>query len=138
MAVGLLVLGTLRELVGLAVPFGAPPDTSYLRMATDMLGLGALREVVGLTVPFGAPPGASSLLTATDMAIGALAWIRLRGRDWAGTVELCAAMYVPAILVPALWGDIGGAVGVMVAGYVVMLVTMLAMSVRRGYRLARR
>ncbi len=131
MTVGALVLGTVRELVGLTVPFGAPPGTSTLRTATDMLGLGTVREVVGLTVPFGAPPGTAILLTATDMAIGVVAWRRLRAGAWAGTVETCAAMYAPAILVPPFWRAIGGTATVMVTGYVVVLVTALAVLLRR-------
>src|SRR5262245_49606318 len=70
-----------------------------LAMTAGMLVLGMARDLVGLAVPMAEHPGASYLLMATDMSIGMAAWMRFRGHGWAGTLEMCAAMYVPAVLV---------------------------------------
>ena len=51
-------------------------------------------------------PGTSYLLMAIDMSVGMAAWMRLRGHGWASTLEMCAAMFVPALLVPLVWSGV--------------------------------
>src|SRR3546814_8345397 len=76
-------------------------------MAVGMLVLGSLREVLGLTAPFADNPGTSFVLMATDMALGMAAWMLFRGHGWAVTLEMCAAMYLPVLLLPLVWsGDL--------------------------------
>ena len=106
-------------------------------MMLGMLVLGALRDVVGLTVPFAEHPGTSYVLMATDMALAMAAWMRFRRHGWGGTLEMCAAMYVPALLLPLVWAGAMGAMTFMVLAHVLMLVAMLAVIVRRRHELAR-
>jgi flagellar biosynthetic protein FliP len=69
---------------------------------------------------------------ATDMAIGMAVWMRWRGRHgWAGTVEMCAAMYVPVVLLPFVWSDAMADMMFMVVAHTLMFVAMLAVLVRR-------
>ena len=103
-------------------------------MFIGMLVLGALRELLGLTVAFEASPGASYLLMATDMALGMAAWMLVRGHTWASTLEMCAAMYVPVVLLPAVWVGALGATAFMVLAHVVMLAAMLGVLVRQDRR----
>jgi flagellar biosynthetic protein FliP len=105
-------------------------------MLLGMLVLGTLRGAVGLTVPFAEHPGASYVLMATDMALAMAAWMRFRRHGWGSTLEMCAAMYVPALLLPLVWAGAMGAMTFMVVAHVVMLVAMLAVLVRRRHELA--
>jgi hypothetical protein len=105
-------------------------------MFAGMLVLGALRSALGLTVAFATHPGTSYLLMATDMALGMAAWMRFRGHGWGCTLEMCAAMYVPALLLPLVWSGVLGAMAFMVLAHVAMLVGMLAVLVRRRAELA--
>ncbi|MGW2313206.1 LPXTG cell wall anchor domain-containing protein [Actinomadura luteofluorescens] len=102
-----------------------------LAMFAGMLVLGGLRALLGLTVSFDAHPGAHYLLMATDMAVGMAAWMRLRRHGWACTLEMCAAMYVPAVLVPLVWADVMSGMAFMTAAHVLMMVAMLAVLLRR-------
>jgi flagellar biosynthetic protein FliP len=106
-----------------------------IAMTVGMLVIGLLREAVGLTVAFADHPGTSYLLMATDMAIGMAAWMRFRRHGWAGTLEMCAAMYVPAALLPMVWGGVMRPMTFMVAAHVVMLMAMLAVLLRRRHEL---
>ena len=105
-------------------------------MFAGMLVLGALRSALGLTVAFAAHPGTSYLLMATDMSLAMAAWMRFRGHGWGCTLEMCAAMYVPALLLPLVWSGVLGAMAFMVLAHVAMLVGMLAVLVRRRAELA--
>ena len=105
-------------------------------MFAGMLVLGALRSALGLTVAFATHPGTSYLLMATDMALGMAAWMWFRGHGWGCTLEMCAAMYVPALLLPLVWSGVLGAMAFMVLAHVAMLVGMLAVLVRRRAELA--
>lgn len=100
-------------------------------MFVGMLVLGAVREMLGLTVPFAERPGPSFLLMATDMTIGMGLWMRLRGHSWVGTAQMCAAMYVPLVLLPLLWAGVLGAMAFMVLAHVVMMLAMLAVLLRQ-------
>ncbi|SNR60020.1 LPXTG cell wall anchor domain-containing protein [Actinomadura mexicana] len=102
-----------------------------LAMFAGMLVFGGLRALLGLTVAFDPHPGAHYLLMATDMAIGMAAWMRLRRHGWACTLEMCAAMYAPAVLVPLVWAGAMSGMAFMTAAHVLMMVAMLAVLLRR-------
>lgn len=105
-------------------------------MFAGMLVVGGVRMLAGLTVPLEEQPGAWYLLMATDMAIGMAAWMRYRGHDWAGTLEMCATMYAPLALLPLVWAGAMGDMAFMTATHVVMLVAMLAVLLRRRHEYA--
>lgn len=105
-------------------------------MFAGMLVVGGARMLAGLTVPLEEHPGAWYLLMATDMAIGMAAWMRYRGHGWAGTLVMCAAMYVPLALVPLAWTGVMSDMTFMTATHVVMLVAMLAALLRRRHEFA--
>ncbi|MEU9843491.1 LPXTG cell wall anchor domain-containing protein [Actinomadura sp. NPDC048032] len=120
----------------------ARPRTAWLRltlhyvemvlaMFAGMLVFGGLRALLGLTVAFDAHPGAHYLLMATDMAVGMAAWMLLRRHGRACTLEMCAAMYVPAVLVPLVWAGVMSGMAFMTAAHVLMMVAMLAVLLRR-------
>lgn len=101
-------------------------------MFAGMLVLGALREVIGLNVAFSEQqPGISFLLMATDMTIAMGTWMLLRGHGWAATLEMCAAMYTPVVLLPLLWSGALGSMTFMVLAHVLMMAAMLAVLSRR-------
>ena len=100
-------------------------------MTLGMLVLGSLRGLAGVTVEFDRHPGVGYLLMATDMALAMVAWMRHRRHGWGSTLEMCAAMYVPVLLLPLVWVAAMGPMAFMVAAHVLMLVAMLAVLVRR-------
>jgi hypothetical protein len=102
-----------------------------LAMTVGMVVLGAVRDTLGWTVPFAEHPGTSFLLMATDMAIGMIVWMRIRRHGWPGTLEMSAAMYVPAVLLPLVWTGLLGAMTFMVVAHVVMFLAMGAVLLRR-------
>jgi hypothetical protein len=66
------------------------------------------------------------------MAAGMAVWMRYRGHRWAPTLEMCAAMFAPAmILVPLLWVDAVSARSLPTLLHVVMLQLMLVVLLRR-------
>ena len=100
-------------------------------MFAGMLVLGGLRAMAGLDASFEERPGAAYLLMAVDMSVAMAAWMRYRGHGWAGTLEMCAAMFVPLVLVPLVWAGSMGPMAFMGVAHVVMLVAMLAVLRRR-------
>lgn len=76
----------------------------------------------------------SALVMATNMSIGMAVWMRIRRHSWPRIAEMCAAMYVPflVMLVPLWLGAVDGD-AVMMVGHVLMLPAMLAVMIwRRG------
>lgn len=101
-------------------------------MFAGMLVLGLARSAAGLAVSPTAQPEASYLLMAVDMSVGMAVWMRLRGHGWGATLEMCAAMFAPAVpLFPLLWLGVIDAGGLMVAAHVAMFPAMLAVMLRR-------
>lgn len=94
-------------------------------MAVGMLILGSVRRVIGLTVASADNAGAAYLLMATDMALAMGAWMRFRRHGWLMTLQMCAAMYVPVLLMPLVWSGALGEMTFMVLAHVVMLAAML-------------
>ena len=105
-------------------------------MFVGMFVLGSLRMVAGLSVSFEEQPGTAYLLMAIDMSAGMAAWMRYRGHGWSSTLEMCAAMFVPLLLMPLVWADLMGAMTFMTVAHVVMLVAMLAVLLRRRHEYA--
>jgi hypothetical protein len=73
---------------------------------------------------------------AIDMSIGMAAWMRYRGHGWAGTLEMCAAMFVPIVLLPLVWAGLMGAMAFMMTAHVVMPIAMLVVLLRRRHEYA--
>lgn len=108
----------------------APIGRHYLEMVVAMLVLGTARSMLGLTVPFAQSPGWSSVLMATDMALAMALWMRWRGCSWAMTLQMCAVMYLPLVLLPLVWAGAMSAMTFMVLAHVVMMVAMLLVVIR--------
>ncbi len=102
-----------------------------LAMLVGMVALGAARSALGLSVAFEARPGTAYLLMAVDMSVAMAAWMRFRGHGWAGTLEMCAAMFVPLALLPLVRAAALSPRGFMSAAHVVMLVAMLVALLHR-------
>jgi hypothetical protein len=100
----------------------------YLEMVVAMLvGMVALAPLWDLAWPGRHDrPGAAAMVMATNMAIGMALWMRIRRHSWRHIAEMCAAMYVPfvVLLVPYLLGAISGGT-LMTAGHILMFPAML-------------
>ncbi|WP_306745097.1 hypothetical protein [Saccharothrix yanglingensis] len=74
------------------------------------------------------------LVMATNMSLGMALWMRVRRHAWPGVVEMCAAMYVPfVVLLPFHWGGALSGTALMTAGHVLMVPAMLAAMLRRRH-----
>jgi small-conductance mechanosensitive channel len=104
-----------------------------LAMAGGMLVFGGLRTAAGLTVAFAQDPALSYLLMALDMSAGMAAWMRYRGHRWSRTLEMCAAMFVPLVMMPLVWTDVMDGMTFMIAAHIVMPVAMLVVLLRRRH-----
>jgi hypothetical protein len=107
-----------------------------IAMAAGMLIFGAaIRGVLALTggeLSMERNPELTSLEMAFDMSAGMLVWMRVRGHGWAGSLEMCAAMFAPlAVLFPLLWLDVISPDSLMLLEHVVMLPLMLLVMLRR-------
>ncbi|TDB97151.1 hypothetical protein [Actinomadura sp. 7K534] len=107
-----------------------------LAMAAGMLIFGAaVRGVLALTggeLSMGRQPELASLEMAFDMSAGMLIWMRVRGHAWAGSLEMCAAMFAPlAVLFPLLWLDVITTDSLMMLEHVLMLPLMFLVMLRR-------
>ena len=107
----------------------------YLEIVVAMfvaMGVLALaRAAVGLTVSAHHHLGLAYLLMATDMSIGMATVMRWRGHGWRSTLEMCAVMYAPLLLLPFVWSGLLGRTGFMVIAHVAMFPLMLAVMLRR-------
>lgn len=102
-----------------------------LAMVAGMLAVGALRDLVGLNPAFEAQPASWYLLMATDMSIGMAAWMRYRRHGWPGILEMCAAMYLPGLLLPFVVNGAMSPMTFMGTSHVAMPVLMLVVLLRR-------
>lgn len=104
------------------------PVLHYLEMVVamcvGMAVLGPARKALGLAVAFHDRPGVSFMLMASDMAAGMAVWMRLRGHGWPVTLQMCAVMYLPLLLVPLVRIDAISTMAFMVSAHVLMLVAM--------------
>ncbi len=107
-------------------------------MFAGMFVLGLLRSAVGLDVSHARHPDLAYLLMAFDMSVGMAVVMRLRRHSWRHTLEMCAAMFAPAVpLFPLLWLGVIGGGALMVAAHVAMFPLMLVvMLLRRSAHLS--
>jgi flagellar biosynthetic protein FliP len=112
----------------------------YLEMVVAMwVGMAVLGTIVrgalaaaGLAYSRGRYPELAALEMTTTMAVGMGAWMRYRGHGWASTLEMCGAMFAPAIvLFPLLWLDAVAAGSLVTLMHVVMLPLMLVVMLWR-------
>ncbi|GAA3388837.1 hypothetical protein [Cryptosporangium minutisporangium] len=103
-----------------------------IAMAAGMLVLGAaVRGVLALT---GAELSTelASVEMAFDMSVGMLVWMRIRGHGWPATLEMCASMFVPLVLLfPLLWAGVITADDLMMVEHALMLPLMFVVMLRR-------
>ena len=103
-----------------------------IAMFVGMFVLGFLFDAAGLGFSYGRDPELAYLVMAFDMSVGMAAWMRFRGHGWAGTLEMCAAMFVPVVpLFPLLWMGVIDGMGLMMAAHVAMFPLMLLVMLRR-------
>jgi hypothetical protein len=77
-------------------------------------------------------PATGALIMVTYMALGMIIWMRIRGHGWAGTLEMSAVMYAPAVpLYPLLWTGVITADSLSMFMHTLMLPLMLAVMLRR-------
>lgn len=77
-------------------------------------------------------PTAGVLVMATNMSIGMAVWMRIRGHGAASIAEMCAAMYLPfLVLLPFHWAGWMSETALTTAGHVLMIPAMLAAMLRR-------
>ena len=74
----------------------------------------------------------SVLVMATNMSIGMAVWMRIRGHGAIPIAEMCAAMYLPfLVLLPFNWAGVLSDMALMTAGHVLMVPAMLVAMLRR-------
>lgn len=112
----------------------------YLEMVVAMVaGMvvlgGALRVVLaaaGVEYSMARFPELMILEMGLTMALGMTAWMRYRGHGWPSTLEMSAAMLVPAVaVVPPVWLGVLGGGAAMALEHVAMFPLMLAVMLRR-------
>jgi flagellar biosynthetic protein FliP len=66
------------------------------------------------------------------MSIGMALWMRIRGHSWPRIAEMCAAMYVPfLVMLPPYWFGAVDGEAVMMVGHMLMFPAMLAVMLWR-------
>ena len=112
----------------------------YLEMVVAMVaGMavlgGALRVVLaaaGVEYSMARFPELMILEMGLTMALGMTAWMRYRGHGWPSTLEMSAAMLVPAVaVVPPVWLGVLDGGAAMALEHVAMFPLMLAVMLRR-------
>jgi hypothetical protein len=105
-----------------------------IAMAVGMLVLGVAVEafLASAGASLTGHPEPASLEMAFDMSAGMLVWMRVRGHGWAGSLEMCGAMFAPLlVLFPLLWLGVVAAGSMMTLEHVVMLPLMFVVMLRR-------
>ncbi|GIH22274.1 hypothetical protein Aph01nite_05840 [Acrocarpospora phusangensis] len=105
-------------------------------MFVGMFALGFLQSAVGIGSHsgHGGRPDLGYLLMAFNMCVGMALWMRFRKHAWRPILEMCSAMFLPAVpLFPLLWLDVIDGDTLMIASHVAMFPLMLgAMFLRRA------
>jgi hypothetical protein len=97
-----------------------------LAMFAGMILLGLLLSAAGLGFSHEQDLELAYLLMALDMSVGMAVWMRYRGHGWASTLEMCGAMFAPALpLFPLLWLDVVDGASLMLLAHVAMFPLML-------------
>jgi flagellar biosynthetic protein FliP len=103
-----------------------------IAMFAGMFLLGFLLDAVGLHLSYDREPESAYLVMAFNMSVGMAVWMRFRRHDWASTLEMCGAMFVPVVpLFPLLWAGVIDGMGLMMAAHVAMFPLMLLVMLRR-------
>jgi hypothetical protein len=97
-----------------------------IAMFAGMILLGLLLGAAGLGFSHERDPELAYLLMAFEMSVGMAAWMRYRRHRWAPTLEMCGAMFAPALpLFPLLWLDVIDGESLMVLAHMAMFPLML-------------
>lgn len=103
-----------------------------IAMFAGMVVLGMLLSAVGLGFSHERDPELAYLLMAFNMSVGMAAWMRYRGHGWARTLEMCGAMFAPALpLFPLLWVGLIDGESLMGLAHVAMFPLMLVIMLWR-------
>jgi hypothetical protein len=108
----------------------------YLEMVVAMfVGMFALGPVWSFALPgLHDHPDAHAMVMATNMAIGMALWMWFRKHPWAHIAEMCAAMYVPfVVLLVPYWLNVISGEAMMTAGHVLMFPAMLVPMLRHRH-----
>ena len=105
----------------------------YLEMVVAMVaGMAILGPLEGLVLQAAGwssvldHAGVNAIAMATNMTVAMAGWMRFRGHTRAPIIEMCAAMYLPfLILLVPLWQDAITANTFVLGGHVLMLLGML-------------
>jgi hypothetical protein len=105
-------------------------------MVVGMLVLGAATRgvlaVAGTELSASRHPELAALEMALDMSVGMAVWMRHRGHGWASTLEMCGAMFMPAlVLFPLLWLKVIGPDSLIALEHLAMLPLILLVMLRR-------
>lgn len=116
------------------------PALRFTRHAIEMViamlvGMVVLGPVWSFAWPgLDANTTAGVLVMATNMSIGMAVWMRIRGHGAAAIAEMCAAMYLPfLVLLPFTWAGLLPDMALMTAGHVLMVPAMLVAMLRRRH-----
>jgi hypothetical protein len=118
----------------------------YVEMVAAMfVGMAAMwaldlgiRAVTGIGYSLASYPELAALKMAFDMSVGMVVWMRYRGHGWSATLEMVAAMFVPAVaLAPLTLTGVLSTDALMLATHVLMLPLMLVVMLRRRTEYAR-
>ena len=106
---------------------------SVMLVVAMFVGMFALAPVWSWLAPWADDrPDVSALVMATNMSIGMAAWMLVRRHSWSRTAEMCAAMYVPfLVMLPPYWLGVVDGHAVMMVGHTLMFPAMLAVMVWR-------
>ncbi|WP_149827857.1 hypothetical protein [Streptomyces tailanensis] len=107
-------------------------------MVVGMLVLGTVTHgvltLMGVEFSAARHPELALLEMAFDMSVGMTVWMRLRGHSWPSALEMCGAMFAPALaLVPLLRLDMIGPDSSMLLEHVLMLPLMFLVMLRRRH-----
>ncbi|GAA3510280.1 hypothetical protein FHR32_003460 [Streptosporangium album] len=95
-------------------------------MFVGMFALGSLQSAVGLAFSHAQYPELGYLVMAFNMSVGMAVWMRFRGHAWRHTLEMCAAMFAPAVpLFPLLWLGVIDGGALMALAHLAMFPLML-------------
>ena len=111
----------------------------YLEMVVAMFaGMFLLGWLQGLLWPALTDRGdVAALVMATNMSIGMAAWMRVRGHSWRPIAEMCAAMYLPfVVLLVPFWAGAVDEMGLMMWGHVAMFPAMAVAMLLRPHEYA--
>jgi hypothetical protein len=112
----------------------------YLEMVVSMVvGMAVLHPLWAVAFDASGLHGAldhatvMAVVMATDMSLGMGAWMRYRAHSWRSIAEMSAAMYVPfVVFLPPVWVGVMSGAGMLTAGHLLMLPTMLALMLWRA------